>query len=207
MRRRHSKKRLMSMLMASTLCGSLCCSCATTSGPAKKSSTITPEWVKRGSGPVAGLTSSFYGVGASNARDGIMARVHAEDRARAELSKILSIYVASLMKEYMATITATDDESSHADEYFVSPVAILCAAILPSAQIADHWVDDGDADMMTSYALARLAIADVLGGVDRFKDLDEKARAFIHENAERIFTARVAAASAQKEQVENNAAR
>src|SRR5688572_13222560 len=59
-----------------------------------------PRWVTRGSVAVAGDKRAFYGVGsASGIKEAALLRSTADNRARAELAKLLDTFSASLMKD------------------------------------------------------------------------------------------------------------
>src|SRR5688572_32955155 len=63
-----------------------------------------PEWVNKGSGAFGGEKKVMYGVGsASGIRNHSLARTTADNRARAEISKVFETYSASLMKDYMSS--------------------------------------------------------------------------------------------------------
>src|SRR5688500_16570414 len=72
-----------------------------------------PGWVNKGSGAFGGEKKVFYGVGsASGIRNHSLARTAADNRARAEISKVFEVYSASLMKDFQESVTAGDFSAS-----------------------------------------------------------------------------------------------
>ena len=74
-----------------------------------------PAWTYKGSGAFDDEKKGkvFYGVGiASGIKNKALLFNTADNRARAEVAKVLETYVASLAKDYMASTTAGDMSAS-----------------------------------------------------------------------------------------------
>ena len=72
-----------------------------------------PDWVLKGGGAFGGDSGRvFYGVGSvSGVKDFSLARLTADNRARADIARVFETYSASLMKDYMSA-TTTGGESN-----------------------------------------------------------------------------------------------
>lgn len=152
--------------------------------------TEMPAWVIKGSGAFKdGGKQAFYGVGAvTGVRNVALARTAAQNRARAEITKIFETYTASLMKDYAASTTggaAVNPESATFEEQHIEQaVKTFSAATLSGVDIIDHWKDPQDG---TLYALARLDIENFKNSLDKIKELNAAVRDFVRKNAEKSF--------------------
>jgi len=144
-----------------------------------------PEWVNKGSGAFGGEKKVFYGVGsASGIRNHSLARSTADNRARAEISKVFSTYSASLMKDYSASTTAGDFSASSEEQRVEQAIKTFSANTLNGVEIVDHWIHPTDG---TIYALARLDIEGFMSQIDRAKELSEKVKDAVKRAAEKSF--------------------
>lgn len=110
-----------------------------------------PEWVNRGSHVENG---SIYGVGATEGiRNTELARSTAANRGRAEVSKILEVYSASLMKDYQASTTAGDMKASSEEQHVESAIKTFSANLMNGSEVKEYWLDPGT---NTQYALIEL---------------------------------------------------
>jgi len=159
-------------------------SCGGKPEPARKVGGVqAPDWIEGGGGSFRSDKGRVLrAVGsASGIKNVALARGAADNRARAELGKIMEVYSASLMKDYMASTTAGDMKSSSEEQHVEQAIKTFSATTLSGVQIIDHWVHpDG-----TWYALAELDLAAMNGALDRARDLDGKVRDFVRKNAER----------------------
>ena len=153
--------------------------CATT-----KAVSSSPDWVNKGSGAFDGeMGKVFYGVGvASNIKNKAMLRQTADNRARAEIAKVMNTYVASLAKDYMATTAAGDNVSE--EQHIENSLKSFTKATLAGVEIVDHWLDTTDGSM---YALSRFDLETFSSKLDKFQELDTKARNYIESNAKKAF--------------------
>ena len=145
-----------------------------------------PDWVVKGSGGffVDESERAFYGVGSINdlSREDL-ARMSAENRARAEIQKVFGIYSASLMKDYTRSITAGDMSASDEQQFIGSASKTLGSVTLSDTAITDYWSDpDG-----TVYALAKLELVAVKDRFSKEIELSASLRHYLQENAARAF--------------------
>ena len=143
-----------------------------------------PEWVTKGSG--AFQTNGhrvFYGVGAvSGIKNHALARMTADSRARAEISKIFEVYATSMMKRYAHS--PGGQELGEETSMVANGVKTFSANTLNGVEIIDHWIHpDG-----TIYALARLDVEGFLEQVQASKELNAKLKTSIKAAAEGAFT-------------------
>jgi hypothetical protein len=98
-----------------------------------------PDWVRSGSGVRDGVV---YGVGsASGIMNTSLARTTAANRARAEVSRILEVYSASLMKDYQASTTAGDFSASDEEQRVEQAIKTFSAQLLDGAEVREYWLD------------------------------------------------------------------
>lgn len=116
----------------------------------------TPRWVTRGGGAIGGAGGRvFYGVAsAAGIKNPALLRSTAEDRARADLAKVIETFSKALMKDYQA---------SNGEQAVTQVIETVTKTSLKGVVIADHYITaDGDL-----YALAKLdlrVVANVLRG-------------------------------------------
>jgi hypothetical protein len=110
-----------------------------------------PEWVNRGSRVEKG---SIFGVAsAGGIKNTDLARETAANRARAEISKILEVYSASLMKDYQASTTAGDMKASSEEQHVQQAIKTFSAQLMTGVEAREYWLD---ADANTWYVIAEL---------------------------------------------------
>ncbi|MBK8014142.1 MAG: LPP20 family lipoprotein [Deltaproteobacteria bacterium] len=144
-----------------------------------------PEWVNKGSGAFGGEKKVFYGVGsASGIRNHSLARSTADNRARAEISKVFETYTASLMKDYSASVTAGDFSASSEEQLVTQAIKTFSANTLNGVEVVDHWIHPTDG---TIYALARLDIQGFMDQISKAKELNAKVKEAVQRAAERSF--------------------
>lgn len=144
-----------------------------------------PEWVMKGSGAFGGDDKRvFYGVGSvSGIKNQSLARTTADNRARAEVSKIFEVYSASLMKDYQASTTAGDMSKSSEEQHVEQAIKTFSASTLSGVQIVDHWFHPQDG---TVYSLAQLDLENFTTNLDKMKELNAQVRDYVRQNAERV---------------------
>jgi hypothetical protein len=144
-----------------------------------------PDWVNKGSGAFGGDKRVFYGVGsASGIRNHSLARSTADNRARAEISKVFETYTASLMKDYQASTTAGDFSATSEEQRVEQAIKTFSANTLNGVEVVDHWIHPTDG---TIYSLARMDIEGFLQQIERAKELSARAKAAVKEAAEQSF--------------------
>lgn len=143
-----------------------------------------PEWITKGSGRHGG-DQSIYGVGAvSGIKNPSLARTAAGDRARAEISKVLEVYSASLMKDYSASTTAGSMDASSEEQAVSNAIKTFSANTMSGVQVIDHWVHPNDG---TIFALAKLDIEGFMKMIDGAGELNEKTKERVKRAAEKAF--------------------
>ncbi|NVM25697.1 MAG: hypothetical protein HWN70_07240 [Desulfobacterales bacterium] len=144
-----------------------------------------PAWVNKGSGAFdVDKGKVFYGVGiASGIRNRALLRSTADNRARAEIAKILETYVAVLAKDYMASTTAGDMKASSEEQHVEQALKTFSKTTLHGARIIDHWRDPADGSL---FSLCELDLFAFKNALDDYKELDAKVRDHVRENAEKL---------------------
>ncbi|MCC7385263.1 MAG: LPP20 family lipoprotein [Deltaproteobacteria bacterium] len=144
-----------------------------------------PEWVNKGSGAFGGEKKILYGVGsASGIRNHSLARTTADNRARAEISKIFEVYSASLMKDFQESVTAGDFSASDESQLVSQAIKTFSANTLNGVEVVDHWIHPVDG---TIYALARLDMDGFGDMLSQQKELNAKVREKVKRAAEKAF--------------------
>jgi len=144
-----------------------------------------PEWVTKGSGAFdVDKRKVFHGVGvASGIRNEKLLTSTADNRARAEVAKILETYLAVLAKDYMASTTAGDMKASSEEQSVGQVYRNFSMAVFQGVQITDHWRNPVDGNL---FSLCELDLYFVKNALKEFKELDSKWMEYAIENAERI---------------------
>lgn len=145
-----------------------------------------PEWVRKGSGAFMDKDQkAFYGVGGvTGSANKPLARTAADDRARAEISKIFATYSASLMKDYAASTTAGDFKKTSEEQNIERTIKTVSATTLLGVVILDHWTDPSDG---TLYSLSRLDLDKFKDNIQQAKELNATVRDYVRKNAEKAF--------------------
>jgi hypothetical protein len=145
-----------------------------------------PEWVNKGSGAFKdGGQNVFYGVGVSQGiRNRALLITTADDRARAEIAKVMESYVAVLSKDYMASTAAGETDKSSEEQHVSQTLKSFSKFTLHGVYIVDHYRDPSDG---SQFALAKLDMAAVKKNLEDAKDLDAKVRDYVRSNAEKAF--------------------
>lgn len=144
-----------------------------------------PAWVDKGGGAFdVDKGKVFYGVGmASGIKNRALLRSSADNRARAEIAKILETYVAVLAKDYMASTTAGDMSASLEEQHVEQALKTFTKTTLHGAQIIDRWRDPADG---SQFSLCEMDLFAFKNALDDYKELDAKVRDHIRENAEKL---------------------
>ena len=162
--------------------GVLLLGCATP----REASRVPPDWVLQGSRAFkdAGVRA-FYGVGVvSGIRNQALARSVADQRARAEIARILKTYSTSLLRDYQAATTAGDFSRSSEEQHVEQTLKTFTEATLTGVRIVDRWVDPRDG---TVYSLARLDLKTLKQTLEQVQELEEAVRNYVRQHAEEAF--------------------
>ena len=144
-----------------------------------------PAWVNKGSGAFdVDKGKVFYGVGiASGIKNRALLVSTADNRARAEIAKILETYVAVLAKDYMASTTAGDMSASSEEQHVEQALKTFTKTTLHGARIIDHWRDPTDGSL---FSLAELDLFAFKNALDEYRELDSQVRDYVRQNAEKL---------------------
>ncbi|MBN1849762.1 MAG: LPP20 family lipoprotein [Deltaproteobacteria bacterium] len=144
-----------------------------------------PAWVMKGSGAFdTDKGKVFYGVGvASGIKNRALLISTADNRARAEIAKIMETYVAVLAKDYMASTTAGDMSATSEEQHVEQALKTFSKTTLHGAQIIDHWMDPSDGSY---FALCELDLVSFSDALEKHKELDAKVRDYVRRNAEKM---------------------
>ena len=138
-----------------------------------------PGWIVRGSMVKDG---SAFGVGmVVGIRNVELARKTAGNRARAELSKLLATYSASLMKDYQASTSAGTAGASSEEQSVEQAIKTFSANLLRGSEVKQIWFDNTQsayyALVELNFEKSRALAANGLGG-----DMEK----WVEENGSRV---------------------
>ena len=144
-----------------------------------------PAWAVKGSGAFEDQGSKvFYGVGlASGIQNKALLRQTADNRARAEIAKIMETYVVALGKDYMASTMSSDMKKASDEQHVEVALKTFTKTTVRGAQIIDRWVDPAD---KTMYALCKLDLSAFKKALEDDQNMDSKVRDFVRQNAEKL---------------------
>jgi len=143
-----------------------------------------PEWVNKGTSYVNDKDGRlFHGVGsASPMGDVTLQRATADDRARAELARILSSYLDVVSSDYQSAARSGDSKVS--EEAVSRQIKNLSKVNLAGAKIIARWQDKKTSLV---YAIAELDMKQVKGTVSAAQDMNADMRRYLENNADNIF--------------------
>ncbi len=145
-----------------------------------------PDWVQEGSGVMNRDDSkAIYGVGTVEKvpLESIAWEI-AENRARAEVAKSFETYTAYLMRDYVATTTATETSGVTAEQDVQRAIKTFTAVTLNGVRQIERYKDE---DTNMYYVLAKLSFKDMKEALSQAKELDKEVKNFVKKNGERIF--------------------
>ena len=151
-----------------------------------------PEWLVKGGKAFSGDKKAFYGIGsAGRVRNPSLMRKSAQAQARREIASQFKVYVSALNKQYLADITAGDGDAHSEEQAVTDTTKELTEATLQGVTIEEYWEHP---ERNEAYALARLDLDAFLekvknyeNGKAEYKELSEKVRQRIEQNAEKAF--------------------
>lgn len=142
-----------------------------------------PDWILKGAGAFPKDKKVLYGVGiAETIKSEALRRTTADNRAIAEVSKQLSTMSTSLMRDYMSSTSATEEEKTSGEQYVENTVKTFASNTISGITILDRW-DDGK----TAYSLAALNIDDLKAMTEQVSQLSRQVKEYIKANAEGAF--------------------
>jgi hypothetical protein len=142
-----------------------------------------PDWATKGSGAFKKDKRVLYGVGiAEGIKSEALRRTTADNRAIAEISKQLSTMSTSLMRDYMSSVLATEEEKTSGEQYVENTIKTFTSNTISGVRIVDRW-DDGK----VMYSLASLDIDQLKAMAENINKLSQQVKEYIKENAEKAF--------------------
>jgi hypothetical protein len=143
-----------------------------------------PDWVNKGTAVLNDKDGRlFHGVGSSAALgDEALQRSTADDRARAEVGRMLSTYLDVVGNDYTAA-TGTGTNAS-ADQAVSRQIKAVTKVNLAGSKIIGRWKD---AKTNTVYSIAELDLKQVKSTLENANSMNEDLRRYIGRNADNIF--------------------
>lgn len=143
-----------------------------------------PDWVNKGSSAVNDKDGRlFHGVGSASAMgDMALQKSVADDRARAEVARILSSYLDVVSNDYMSAAKA--GESRVTEETVTRQIKNLSKVNLAGAKIIGNWRDP-KSDII--YSIAELDMNHVKSTLAGVNDMNEDLRRYIDSRGNNIF--------------------
>ncbi len=144
----------------------------------------TPKWVKTGT--YTGQDSkAFYGIGeVMGIRNEPLAWDAAENRARAQMVKVLSTYTAYLMRDYAASTTAGDFKRTTEEQHIEEATKTFASATLNGVRPVDRYKDEKKG---IYYVVVKMDLEDVKDMLMQSNELNSQMRDFVRKNADRAF--------------------
>jgi hypothetical protein len=158
------------------------------SGPTQVESDLhikgAPDWVNEGTAILKTRDGRlFHGVGsAPPLGDRSLQTSTADDRARAELARVLSSYMDVVSHDYTAASGSGDQAVNAAS--VSRQIEAVTHVNLAGSRIIGRWRDE-KTDII--YALAELDMEQVRGTLDRVQDMNAGLRDFIDDKGNNIF--------------------
>ncbi|MDX8386253.1 MAG: hypothetical protein R8M11_07035 [Gallionella sp.] len=143
-----------------------------------------PDWVNEGTNILNGKDGRlFHGVGSSSPTgDMALQKSVADDRARAEVARVLSSYMDVVTNDYMASAKSGD---SHVAEESVSrEIKSLTKVNLTGAKIIGNWRDP---ETNIIYSIAELDMEQIKSTLEGTQSMNEDLRRYIASSADNIF--------------------
>jgi len=144
----------------------------------------TPKWVKTGNYPGQD-PKTFYSIGeVMGIRNEPLAWDVAENRARAQMVKVLSTYTAYLMRDYAASTVAGDFKRTTDEQNIEEATKTFAAATLNGVRPVDRYKDEKKG---IYYVVVKMDLENVKDMLMQSKELNSQMRDFVRQNADRAF--------------------
>jgi len=143
-----------------------------------------PDWVNQGTSILNNKDGRlFHGVGsASPAGDLSLQKSVADDRARAEVARVLSSYMDVVSSDYMAA--AKSGGTAVAEESVSRQISSLSKVNLSGARIIGSWRDP---KTNVVYSIAELDMKQVKSTLDGVQNMNTDLKRYIETQADNIF--------------------
>jgi len=143
-----------------------------------------PDWVNEGTNILKDKDGRlFHGVGfAPQMGDMSLQKTTADNRARAEVARVLSSYMNVVSKDYVESVgTGDQQELSQAVSHDIENITKVN---LTGAKIIGNWRDE---KTNTIYALAELDMKNVKNILDNVENMNQGFRKYIETQGDNIF--------------------
>jgi len=143
-----------------------------------------PDWVNEGTNILNDKDGRlFHGVGsASEMGDMALQKSVADDRARAEVARVLSSYMDVVSSDYMAS--AKSSGANVSEEAVSRQIKALTKVNLTGAKIIGSW---RDTKTNTIYSIAELDMKHVKDTLTGTQEMNEDMKRYIENSADNIF--------------------
>lgn len=143
-----------------------------------------PDWVNEGTNVLNNKDGRlFHGVGsASPTGDMALQKSVADDRARAEVARILSSYMDVVSNDYMSSAKSGDTNVN--EEAVSRQIKALTKVNLTGARIIGSWRDP---KTNIIYSIAELDMKQVKDTLSQTQDMNEDLKRYIETSADNIF--------------------
>lgn len=144
-----------------------------------------PAWITTGAGAYSDAKGrAFFGVGSSSGiKNRALLRSNADNRARAEVSKIFQFYTAALMRDYLASKQALEPLVSDEERRVEQAMRDLTSSALSDVVIAEQWQNTSTGEL---HALARLDLKAFIKSAQGNQAISEALKGYIKDNAEKL---------------------
>ena len=143
-----------------------------------------PDWVNKGTQAVNDKDGRlFHGVGsAPSLGDDALQRSTADDRARAEVARMLSTYIDAVSNDYSAS--AGTGTNASADQSVSRQIKAVTKQNLAGSKIIGRWKDSRTSMV---YSISELDLKSVKTTLEGANGMNDDVKRYIGRNAENIF--------------------
>lgn len=143
-----------------------------------------PDWVNKGTNILNNKDGRlFHGVGSSSpAGDMALQKSVADDRARAEVARVLSSYMDVVTNDYLSAAKAGG--TTVAEEAVSRQIKSLTKVNLSGARIIGNWRDP---KTNVIYSIAELDMKQVKSTLAGTQDMNDNLKRYIETSADNIF--------------------
>ena len=149
--------------------------------PSAEIKILAPEWIALTSGVYKDSSGKavFYGLGSANKEEMILDRKNlSEDRARDELTKVLTSYLERLAKEVSESNLNNSITDLNRDR-LGSSLDKGTATIMMEAEITNYWSNPDNGKV---YSMAKLDLSRLTDKLDSFESISVEERSFLMES-------------------------
>ena len=165
--------------------------------PSAEAKILAPEWTTLTSGVYIDPSGKavFYGLGSANKEEIILdKKILSKDRARKQLTMVLTSYIERLAKEVLESNLNNSITNSNKDQ-LISSLDEGIATILLEAEITNYWSNPDNGKV---YSMAKLDLSRLTDKLDSFDSIPMTDRSFLRES---IFRAHAGMANEKTGQV------